>query len=241
VTPLQERMLNPAYSKEPDLIYTHKVEIIFCVRKCVNPGCGLRYTLLADDPHGKRCPVCRSATEVVGENFLQQDIPVFPLEPSFRLEILLDNIRSAWNVGSILRAADGAGVSKVHLCGVSPLPDQVKVTKTALGAERSLPWEYHPDGVEACGRFLSAGYRLWGLEGGARAENLYQVTLPASGTLLLVVGNEVTGVDPGILALCEQIVCLPMLGSKGSLNVAGAFAAAVYALRFRDQERNLRR
>ena len=155
----------------------------------------------------------------------------------YRLEVLLDNIRSAWNVGSMLRAADGAGVSLVHLCGVSPSPDLAKVAKTALGAEIAVPWKRHVDGVEICHEMILAGYCLWALEGGARAENLFKVQTPTDRPLLLVVGNELTGIDPGILNLCERVVCLPMLGSKNSLNVAGAFTTAVYTLRFRNQAR----
>ena len=210
---------------------------IFEVRKCVNPQCGLRYTILAGDARGTRCPACRSEAEVLDQPFGQQQVPPIGSESRQpRLEVLLDNIRSAWNVGSILRAADGAGVAMVHLCGVSPTPDQPKVAKTALGAEQSVPWRRHADGYLFCQAAARAGYRLWALEGGERAENLYQIALPDA-PLLLAVGNELTGVDPGILNLCERVVCLPMLGSKGSLNVAGAFTAAVYALAFGLQRR----
>jgi 23S rRNA (guanosine2251-2'-O)-methyltransferase len=211
---------------------------LFVVRKCVNPACGLRYTLAAEDGRAERCPVCRSQAELIGDVFGQLEVPVIP-SPSGgpRVEVLLDNIRSAWNVGSMLRAADGAGVGRVHLCGVSPSPDLAKVAKTALGAEFAVPWQRHMDGVVVCRELLAAGYRLWALEGGDRAENLFQVGIPVDRPLLLVVGNELTGIDPGILALCERVVCLPMLGSKGSLNVAGAFTTAVYTLRFAGQTR----
>jgi len=170
----------------------------------------------------------------MGAEFGQLEIPPAPASPSgIHLEVLLDNIRSAWNVGSILRASDGAGVSRVYLSGVSPSPAQEKVAKTALGAERSVAWHMVPDGVEACLELRLKGYTLWALEGGPRAENLFHVDLPHGRPLVLVVGNELTGIDPGILACCERVVCLPMMGQKGSLNVAGAFTAAVYALRFR--------
>jgi tRNA G18 (ribose-2'-O)-methylase SpoU len=211
--------------------------LIFEVRKCVNPQCGLRYTILAGDARGTRCPACRSEAEIVDQPFGQQQVPPTRGESRQpRLEVLLDNIRSAWNVGSILRAADGAGVAMVHLCGVSPTPDQPKVAKTALGAEQSIPWQRHADGYLFCQAAAREGYRIWALEGGERAEDLFSTALPDA-PLLLVVGNELTGVDPGILSLCERVVCLPMLGSKGSLNVAGAFTAAVYTLAFGLQRR----
>jgi 23S rRNA (guanosine2251-2'-O)-methyltransferase len=208
----------------------------FEVRKCNNPACGIRYTLPELSEGGKRCPVCRSEADQIGDKFVQHEVPEFVHLKSIRhLEVLLDNIRSAWNVGAILRASDGAGVNKVHLSGVSPMPDQIKVAKTALGAQRTVPWEYHKDGVLACHNLLSTGFRVWALEGGQRAENLFQAKISSNFPVLLVVGNELTGIDPGILALCERVFCLPMMGSKGSLNVAVAFATAVYTLNFCDQ------
>jgi tRNA G18 (ribose-2'-O)-methylase SpoU len=205
----------------------------FSAFKCLNPICGLRFTVELDDLRAGRCPVCRSATRREGEEFGSQVVPAFAgAGNGLRLEALLDSIRSAWNVGSILRAADGAGLECLHLCGITPLPSQAKVAKTALGAETNIAWQHHPDGVQACRELIASGSRLWALEGGARAKNLFSVTVPAGQTLVLVVGNEVTGIDPGILDLCEEVVCLPMLGGKGSLNVAVAFAAAVYTLRF---------
>ncbi len=210
-------------------------EVLFEVRVCINPQCGLRYTIEVGQVLGVHCPGCRSATEVVGAPYGQMEIPDahsgMP-ECGMRIEVLLDNIRSAWNVGSIFRAADGAGVAHVHLCGVCPKPDQAKVAKTALGAERSIASTYHLNGVQACQRLKDAGFRLWALEGGQLAESIYIEGAQDDRPLLLVVGNEVSGVDPGILALCERVVCLPMLGMKGSLNVAVAFGIAIYTLRF---------
>jgi len=150
----------------------------------------------------------------------------------FHLAVLLDNIRSAWNVGSMFRAADGAGLRHLYLCGLSATPENEKVAKTALGSELAVPWSHHMDGVQLCRELKAAGYRIWALEGGDRAEDLYQMGIPKEQPLLLVVGNELSGVDPGILAECERVVCLPMSGQKGSLNVAVAFGIAVYSLRY---------
>lgn len=210
---------------------------LFEIRQCANPACALRYTRDMREVHGIRCPNCHSDTRRIGDPYRQHKIPERNWSDSgLHLEVLLDNIRSAWNVGSMLRASDGAGVKHFHLCGISPLPDNQKVIKTALGAETSVPWTYHPDGLAFCLEAKMKGYRLWALEGGPRAESIYAITPQKSGPVLLVVGNEVTGVDPEILSECEQVVCLPMLGEKSSLNVAVAFGAAVYSLRF-GQER----
>ena len=205
----------------------------FEVRQCLNPQCRLRYTLGLGESQGQRCPNCHSDTRRLGEPYEQLAVPAVgegaggPV-----LEVLLDNIRSAWNVGSMLRAADGAGVRRVHLCGITPRPDHPKVMKTALGAEQSLAWSYHADGLDFCQSAREQGYQVWALEGGPRAVSLFQLEAQPDRPLLLVVGNEVTGVDPGILAECAQVACLPMSGVKGSLNVAVAFGTAVYQLRY---------
>jgi tRNA G18 (ribose-2'-O)-methylase SpoU len=154
------------------------------------------------------------------------------VESSLHLEVFLDNIRSAFNVGAMLRAADGAGINHMHLAGITPTPDNPKVAKTALGAERSIPWTYHRDGVAAVDELRKRGLRIWAMEGGSRAEPIFQAAGDGNTPTLLVVGNEVSGIDPGILALSEKVVAIPMLGVKNSLNVAVAFGIAVYVLRF---------
>ncbi len=216
-------------------------EVTFQAWQCSNPGCGLRFSVVANQPFNPSCPACKSAMQAVGQPYGRADVPraVSQAVSAVTLEVMLDNIRSAWNVGAMLRTADGAGVRKVHLVGVTPLPDNPKVSKTALGAEKSLPWQHHPNGVQAAQALIDQGMRLWALEGGTRAEPLFDCLPNAAGEpdtqgapLVLVVGNELTGVDPGILELCQRVVCLPMQGVKGSLNVAVAFGVAVYAMRW---------
>lgn len=204
------------------------------VRRCTRVECGLRFTCELEDPRAKRCPVCRADTELAGEPYQRLEVERNIDAPSGPpLEVFLDNIRSAWNVGSMLRTADGTGVQHVHLCGVTSRPDNPKVWKTALGAERSLPWSFYPDGLSGALALKNQGLRLWALEGGNRAESLFKVGSDLPGLpLVLVVGNEVSGVDPAILDVCERVVCLPMQGIKGSLNVAVAFGIAVYYIRF---------
>jgi len=204
------------------------------VRRCTRLECGLRFTVELAGAPALRCPACRAETEPVGEPYRRMAVSRAAGRASGpELEVFLDNIRSTWNVGSMLRSADGAGVRRVHLCGVTSPPDNPKVWKTSLGAEKSLPWLYYRDGAAAARALLDQGCRLWALEGGSRAESLFESGPDLSaGPLALVAGNEISGVDPGILALCERVVCLPMQGVKGSLNVAVAFGIAVYYIRF---------
>lgn len=207
--------------------------ICFQVYQCPRASCRLRLSLEAGAVATLHCPACRAELAAVGLPYGRQSVRAEATPaPGPRLEVLLDNIRSAWNVGSMLRSADGAGVGRVHLCGVSATPDNPKVAKTALGAERSLPWQYAPDGVQLALTLKAAGLRLWALEGGARAESLFDLRSEIPGSpMLLIAGNELTGVDPGLLDLCDHVACLPMGGVKGSLNVAVAFGIAVYFIR----------
>jgi tRNA G18 (ribose-2'-O)-methylase SpoU len=105
------------------------------------------------------------------------------------------------------------------------------VAKTALGAEKNVSWIYYNNAVDAAARLKAKGYCLWGIEGGEQAESLFEETadLPEE-PILLIVGNEVSGIDPGLLALCDRVLAIPMYGRKTSLNVEVAFGIAVYHL-----------
>jgi 23S rRNA (guanosine2251-2'-O)-methyltransferase len=146
------------------------------------------------------------------------------------LAVLLDNIRSAWNVGSILRSAEGFGFSHVYLCGITPTPENDTVQKTSLGAQDSVTWSYHKDALKLVSDLKKEGRRIVALEEEARAVEVSRIGLPTYQTVL-VLGNEVTGVDPEVLDLCDRIYYIPMHGQKRSFNVAIAFGIAAYALR----------
>jgi tRNA G18 (ribose-2'-O)-methylase SpoU len=141
-----------------------------------------------------------------------------------RKAVLLDNIRSAWNVGSIFRSADGFGFRQIYVCGISPTPEN----ETSLGAEDSIPWSYHKDSVKLVRGLKHEGWRILALEEHTRARSIS--TEHGLENAVLIVGNEITGVDPELLDLCDGILEIPMRGDKKSFNVAVAFAIAAYAL-----------
>lgn len=154
------------------------------------------------------------------------------------VEALLDNIRSLYNVGSIFRASDGAGLRCLHLCGITPTPENPGVAKTALGAEAAVPWCYHLNAVEAVRNLKQDGFQVWAMESSPRSVSLFDAVasvLPAP--VLLVIGNELNGVDPEIINLCDTAVWIPMQGRKESLNAAIAFGIAAYTLRYSYQIR----
>ncbi|MBE0410890.1 MAG: RNA methyltransferase [Anaerolineales bacterium] len=180
------------------------------------------------------CPRCKSPVQVTSTyqastNTLLEDKDKFRPHP--HIEGFLDNIRSAWNVGSMLRTADGIGIRRMHLCGITPTPENPKVTKTALGSEFYVPWEYYPNGLEAAVQLKKRGYRLWALEGVQRAVPLNDLQNIGDRTpVVLIVGNENFGIDPEILEQCDNLLYIPMSGDKQSYNVAVAFGIASFLL-----------
>lgn len=147
------------------------------------------------------------------------------------MAVLLDNVRSAWNVGSIFRSADGFGFKHAYLCGITPTPENDAVTKTSLGAEDAVTWSYHKDAVKLVRGLKKEGSQVWALEEHERAIPIsthFDSLLPIP--VILILGSEVTGVDPGLLELADKIFHIPMHGAKSSFNVAIAFGIAAYQL-----------
>ena len=204
----------------------------FIIRQCLQPECRFRFPVKSDSLLGNSCPHCGTRTEVVSvhANHLVDQLPGYREGPV--VEALLDNIRSVYNVGSIFRTADGAGITHLHLCGISANPDHPQLAKTSLGAETSTPWTQYKNGVDAATALKQRGFQLWAIEGSSDAQPLVEAaaTIPEA-PVVLVVGNEISGVDPGILDLCDRTLWIPMQGQKQSLNVAVAFGIAAYFIR----------
>lgn len=156
--------------------------------------------------------------------------------------LVLDNVRSSYNVGAIWRTAEAAGVSQLWLCGITPHPpvDQdsrlpyvaakagAAIAKTALGAEKSLPFNFCPTTLDCLRDLKSQGCVIYGLEQSPQAKDLFEFR--PSFPLALVVGNEPKGLSPAVLAACDQLLEIPMRGQKDSLNVSVATGIALYQL-----------
>jgi tRNA G18 (ribose-2'-O)-methylase SpoU len=204
---------------------------MYQIRQCQQEGCHLRYPVLEGQVSGETCPRCGGETQVVWVGSLEHEPMGQALLPSVQLEALLDNLRSAWNVGSMFRTADGLGMRHLYLCGITPTPENSKVAKTALGAEKAVAWSYSPNAVETARQLKERGHHLWALENLPQALPLMSVELPGDGQpLVLVVGNEVCGVDRGVLELCDRVIFIPMHGIKRSYNAAVAFGIAAWFL-----------
>ena len=158
--------------------------------------------------------------------------------------LIAHNLRSTHNVGSLLRTAEGLGVNGVILTGYTPYPmaihDQrlphiatkldAQIRKTALGAEVSIRWSHIEAVREAVAQVKKDGYRVVALEQTSQSLELPKFVVPDK--TALVVGRETEGIEPEVLALCDQAVEIPMFGSKESFNVVQAAAMALYHLRF---------
>ena len=152
-------------------------------------------------------------------------------KPKEELCLILYNIRSAYNVGSIFRTADAAGVKKIFICGYSPTPNDKKVVKTALGAEKSVPWEYHRQTWQLMKKLKKEGTQIIALEQTKKSVD-YRQFKPRF-PMALVLGNEVGGLSKKILEYADKIIEIPMFGRKESLNVAVAAGIAIYKVRER--------
>jgi tRNA G18 (ribose-2'-O)-methylase SpoU len=149
--------------------------------------------------------------------------------PRHPVTAILDNVRSAHNVGAMLRTADAARLEALVLCGYTPTPTHAGVHKTALGAEETVPWSQVPDPSEVVRTLRGRGYTIAVLEQTNRPTPLHTFTA-AHFPLALVVGNEVTGVSDAVVAHADLALEVPQFGAKHSLNVSVAFGIAVYDL-----------
>jgi tRNA G18 (ribose-2'-O)-methylase SpoU len=144
------------------------------------------------------------------------------------VRVLLDNVRSLYNVGAFFRTCDAVGVEMLDLCGITGRPPHRQIHKTALGAEESVRWEQHARGVELVEDLRSRGYEIAAVETSLHAVDLFD-WLPRF-PVCVAFGNEVEGIDPDLSAACDTHVRIPMLGMKHSLNVATAGGVVVYEL-----------
>ena len=142
--------------------------------------------------------------------------------------VICDNIRSLENIGSIFRTSDGLMIDKIFLCGICGTPPSPKISKTALGAEENIPWEYHFWTWKLVEKLKKEKVKIVVLEQRKNAISLekFKPQFP----LALVVGNEIKGVSESILKRADKIVYIPMFGKKESFNVSVAFAIAAYKI-----------
>lgn len=151
-----------------------------------------------------------------------------------QIYILLHNIRSTYNVGSVFRTSDAVGVRKIFLSGYSPTPvDKFKrprkdIAKVALGAEKAVEWEYIKNPKPLMQKLKREGFQIVALEQSKKSVDYKKIKLKEK--TLLILGTEVSGIEKNILSFCDVVAEIPMKGSKESLNVSVAFGVAVFRL-----------
>lgn len=143
--------------------------------------------------------------------------------------VVLNNVRSLYNVGSIFRTGDGSGLDKIWLCGITGHPPNKQIAKTALGAEESVPWEYRSNAVALIKELKTQGYSIVLLE--QTEKSCFYQDFKPNGPVCIVIGHEVEGVSEELVSLGDAAIEIEMAGLKNSLNVAVAFGIVAYHLR----------
>ena len=162
--------------------------------------------------------------EIAKERFSHEELKNTERLPVY---VLLDNIRSLYNVGSIFRTSDGARISKLILCGYTPYPPRKEIEKTALGSTTTVPWEYHKNPSSAIEQLKSTGIKICVLEHTDQRVPYYSLS-QSDFPLCLVVGNEIAGVSKEIITHADLAIEIPMFGMKQSLNAAVAYGITVF-------------
>lgn len=157
--------------------------------------------------------------------------------PRHPIGVVLHDIRSLYNVGSIFRTCDAFRVDHVYLTGFTPAPPRPEISKTALGAERVVPYSYHASVIELIGSLREKGHRIAAAEitdNACHVDDLTKEDYP----LILILGNELTGVPDDLLELCDLAIEIPMFGTKHSLNVSVAAGVLLASLtsRYRQEQ-----
>jgi 23S rRNA (guanosine2251-2'-O)-methyltransferase len=147
---------------------------------------------------------------------------------SIPVSVLLDNVRSLYNVGAFFRTAEAAGCEKLYLCGITGRPPKRGITKTALGSEETVAWEHRTGALSLAAELHASGHEIAAVETSARAVDLFDWR--PSFPVCVLFGHETDGLSPDLLGLCDTQVRIPMLGRKHSLNVATAGGIVIYEL-----------
>ncbi|MDR3094762.1 MAG: RNA methyltransferase [Bacteroidales bacterium] len=134
--------------------------------------------------------------------------------------VVLDNVRSQHNIGSVFRTSDAFLVKSVYLCGISATPPNKEIHKSALGAENVVAWQYFDNTQQAVEQLKTDGYAVWGVEQTRNSTSLEDFCVKQNGRYAFVFGNEVRGIDQQVIDGCEGCIEIPQFGTKHSFNVS---------------------
>ncbi|MEZ4920584.1 MAG: RNA methyltransferase [Saprospiraceae bacterium] len=162
------------------------------------------------------------------EELERHDAESFQKVGKYPIVLLLDNVRSGLNVGSVFRTADAFACEQVVLCGITAQPPHREILKTALGSTETVAWQHFPNNTDALAFYKDKGYKIYCVEQGIPRTWLQDFKPEADEKVVLVFGNEVDGVDEALLPLCDGMIEIPQFGTKHSLNISVAAGIAVW-------------
>ncbi len=164
------------------------------------------------------------------EELPRLDVDTFKKVKKTPVVIVLDNIRSLNNVGSLFRTADAFLIEKIYLCGITATPPHKDIRKTALGATESVSWAYEETALTVVENYRTKGYQTIAIEQVENATMLNNLEVVTTDKYLLVFGNEVKGVDQNVVDACARVVEIPQFGTKHSLNISVSAGMVIWHL-----------
>ena len=157
-------------------------------------------------------------------------VEAFKSSKKLPIVIILDDIRSLHNIGSVFRTSDAFAIEKIMLCGITAQPPHREIQKTALGATESVEWRHWDSCIDCVKELQSSGYRVYGVEQVAGSSNLAEFQFPTKSKVALVFGNEVKGVSQSVLDICDEFLEIPQNGTKHSLNISVSVGVVLWEL-----------
>lgn len=154
----------------------------------------------------------------------------FKQTPKTPLVVILDNLRSALNVGSAFRTADAFLVQELALCGITAQPPHREILKTAIGASKSVAWQHFSTTMEAIDHYRAAGFQIWAVEQAEGSTPLQQLAVTPGQPMAVIFGNEVTGVDQTVVDAADGCLEIPQFGTKHSFNVSVSMGMVLWQL-----------
>lgn len=160
--------------------------------------------------------------KITNEELNRPSVEEFSAMKRIPVRVVLDNVRSAQNVGAFFRTADAFAIEHIALCGITATPPSKEIHKTALGAELTVAWSYHNSTAECVAALKAEGYTVLAIEQVEEATMLDELKVDASTRYALVFGNEVAGVEQEVVDMCDGAIEIPQVGTKHSINVSVA-------------------
>ena len=164
------------------------------------------------------------------EDLGRKSVEEFHSADKFQVVVVLENIRSAYNVGSVFRTSDAFLIEAIYIVGYSAKPPHKEIKKTALGAEETVKWTYFKTSAEAIADLRKNGYKVFAVEQAEGSRELHLFPFPDEQKIAVVFGNEVTGVEQSTILACDGCIEIPQMGMKHSLNIATAAGVVLWEI-----------